>query len=70
MVMAGPHYLGMTVENDQIYFSLQDFHRDPIFQIMYSSSQRSRGFQENHYEFYNPINEWLEQSYFASSIAP
>jgi len=37
MVMAGPHYLGITVEDDQIYFSLQYSHHDPSFPIENSS---------------------------------
>lgn len=68
MVMAGPHYLGMTTKNDQIYFPLQYSHRDPTSQIQNSSFQRSWGFQEGHHEFYDPIIEWLEQSYLASSV--
>jgi len=68
MLIAGPHYLGMKPDNDQIYFALQDSHRDPTFQIRNSSFQISQGFQEGHYEFYDPITECLEQSYLASSV--
>lgn len=41
VVMACPHYLGMSVENDQTYFSLQDSHRDPVCQIENSPFHRS-----------------------------
>jgi len=30
MVMVGPHYLDMTDENDHIYLSIPDSHRDPL----------------------------------------
>jgi len=49
MVMAGPHYLGMTIENDQIYFPFQDSHRDPVCQIEISPFHRSRGCSNSHY---------------------
>ena len=41
MVMAGPHCLDMTDENDKIYLFILDFHRDPISRIRNRSSQRS-----------------------------
>jgi len=69
MTMASPHCLDMTDENDQIYLSILDSHRDPLSQIRNPSSQRSRIFQNNHHEFYDPIIEWLEQSYLASHVA-
>lgn len=68
MVIEGPHCLGMTIKNGQIYFYLQDSHHDPTSRIKKSFFQRSRGFQENHHEFYDPNTEWLEQSYLASSV--
>lgn len=58
----------MDAKNDQIYFSLQDSHCDPTSRIENSSLQRSQVFQEGHYEFYDPIVEWLERSYLASYI--
>jgi len=69
MVMVGTHYLDMTTENHWIYLSFLDSHCDPISRIRNLSFQRSQGFPNNHHEFYDPIVEWLKQSYLESHVA-
>lgn len=41
MVIASPHCLDMTDENDQIYLYVPDSHRDPLSRIKNPSFQRS-----------------------------
>lgn len=69
MAMVVPHCLDMTDDNDQVYLSISYSHHDPLSQIKNPSSQRSLIFQNIHHEFYDPIVEWLEQSYLASHVA-
>lgn len=66
--MEGTHYLSMTIANAKIYFFLQDSHSDLVFQIKNSPSHGSRGYPNNHDEYYDQITQWMEQSYSASSI--
>ena len=52
-----------------MYFFLSQYSHRISFPLNKKSSfQRFRGFQEDHYEFYDPIIEWLEQSHLESSL--
>jgi len=69
MVMTGPHCLGIPTKYGQIHFPSQDSHIDPMLLIEDLLFQSFQGFQEDFFKFHNPIVEWLERSYLASSIA-
>lgn len=64
MDMIGLHCLGMTIDNDQIYFPLQYSHRDLTPLVENSSFSILQAFQRGHHEFYDPIIEWLCCSLF------
>ena len=66
--MPGPHYIGMLAKYDQIYFPSQGFHHNPVPPIKNSYFLSFQGFQEDYHELYDPIIEWLEQSYLETSV--
>lgn len=69
MTMAGPHYLDMTDANDHIYLSVSYYLHDIFSRIRNPSTEILQIFQNIHHEFYDPIIEWLKQSYLASHAA-
>lgn len=58
----------MATEYDQIYFTSQDSHRNPLPLIKNSSFQIFQIFQEDHHEFCDPIDKGLEQPYLARFV--
>lgn len=66
MVMLGLHYVDKF---SQIYFTSQYSYLDLMLLIKDSLFQTFQHFQEDYFKLHDPITEWLEQCYLASSIA-
>jgi len=69
MVTLGPQYLDKSLEYNQIHFPLQDSHHDSIPLIENLSSHGFVSFQEDAFEFYDPIYDFIEESYLTSPYA-
>ena len=68
MVMSNLHYLDKPSKYDHIHFPLQYSHSNLVLSIENSSFQIFQDSQEDCFGFHDPIIEWLEKSYLASSI--
>lgn len=68
MVMSCPNYLEKPYKHDHIYLLVQDSHLNPMCLIENSFFQGFQGFQEDCFEFHDPIYDKLEASYLTSPI--